>query len=84
MAMRELPPTTGDQVYEAWVIIGDAAPVALGGFRVGDSRTGSLDGSGPAAVEGAVVALTLEPGPGRTAPEGPVVAVGTAATAGDT
>ena len=39
MAMRDLAPTTGDQVYEAWVIGGDGVPVPLGGFTVGATGT---------------------------------------------
>ncbi len=35
MAMRDLDPTTGSQVYEAWVIGSDGVPVAIGGFTAG-------------------------------------------------
>jgi hypothetical protein len=35
IAMRGLAPTAGTEVYEAWMIESDAAPVPLGGFRVG-------------------------------------------------
>ena len=78
LAIRDLAPTAGEQVYEAWVIVGDGAPIPLGGFAVGDGGTGRLDGSGPAVPEGAIVALTLEPGPGSTAPTEPILAVGVA------
>ena len=78
IAMRELVPTAGDEVYEAWLIVGDEAPVPIGGFRVGEGGTGRLDGSGPTAPEGAIVALTREPGPGATAPTTPVLALGVA------
>ena len=30
----------GNEVYEGWVIVGDAAPAPLGGFTVGDPGTG--------------------------------------------
>ena len=36
MAVQDLDPTTGNEVYEGWVIVGDAAPAPLGGFTVGD------------------------------------------------
>ncbi len=35
LAVRGLAPTTGAQVYTAWSIEGDAAPVAMGDFTVG-------------------------------------------------
>ena len=34
LAMRDLPATSGSQVYETWVIVGKAAPVAVGSFTV--------------------------------------------------
>ena len=34
MVMRDLEPTTGTQVYEAWLIGADQVPVAIGGFKV--------------------------------------------------
>ncbi len=40
MAVRELTPTTGNQVYEAWVIGSDGVPVPLGGVTVGSCRDG--------------------------------------------
>ncbi|CAN5637043.1 anti-sigma factor [soil metagenome] len=79
IAMRDLAPTTGDEVYEAWVIVGDAAPVAIGGFKVDDRGTGTLVSPGHPAPPGAVVALTREPAPGSTAPQGPIIATGTTA-----
>jgi hypothetical protein len=76
MAIQDLAPTTGRQVYEAWVIVGDAAPIPLGGFTVGDGGKGLFRGSTALAGPGAVLALTLEPGPGAAAPTLPVLAVG--------
>ncbi len=85
MAVRDLVPTSGAQVYEAWAIVGDAAPAPLGGFGVGAAGTGRLDATGVPVEPGVVLALTLEPGPGATAPSSPPVAVGTAlAPPGDT
>ena len=46
MAMQDLVPTSGNEVYEGWAIVGEAAPVPLGGFTVGDAGTGRLDGAG--------------------------------------
>jgi len=78
IAMRGLAPTTGTQVYEAWLIASTGAPVPIGGFQVGSGGSGTLtDGHGPTAAS-VVVALTLEPGPGATAPTGPIVVSGVA------
>jgi anti-sigma-K factor RskA len=78
MVMRDLKPTTGTQVYEAWLIGADKVPVAIGGFTVGGSGTASFVTSHPSMGEGVVVAVTLEPQPGATAPTPPILAVGTA------
>ncbi|MEW5991595.1 MAG: anti-sigma factor [Chloroflexota bacterium] len=82
ISMRDLAPTSGTQVYEAWVIVGDAAPVPLGGFIVGASGTGAFSGTTALAGPGAILALTLEPGPGATTPTAPVLTVGTLAASG--
>jgi anti-sigma-K factor RskA len=82
LAMRDLPATTGDEVYETWVIGGDGVPVALGGFPVGSSGTAYFEGTGLPTDPGIVLALTLEPAPGATAPGGPVVSLGTATAPG--
>ena len=76
MALHDLVPTAGDQVYEAWVIVGQNAPVPLGGFTVGTDGTGVLRASTSLAQPGAVLALSLEPQPGATAPAGPIVSAG--------
>jgi anti-sigma-K factor RskA len=78
IAARGVAPTSGSQVYTAWAIEGDAAPVSLGDFRVGADGVATTTASSPTSEPGAVVALTLEPEPGATAPAGPVVAAGTA------
>lgn len=82
IAMRDLPATSGTQVYEAWVIAADGVPRALGGFPVGETGIAYFEGGGLPAQEGIVLALTLEPGPGATAPSSAPVSVGTAAAAG--
>ena len=82
LAMQSLPATSGSQVYEAWVIAGDGVPVALGGFQVGSTGTASFQATGLPTDPGIVLALTLEPAPGATAPSSPAVSAGTATAAG--
>ncbi len=82
LAMRALAPTSGAQVYEAWVIDGDGTPVPLGGFQVGQTGTAFFQGGGLPTDAGIVLALTLEPGPGATSPTLPIVSLGTATAAG--
>jgi anti-sigma-K factor RskA len=76
--MRDLPATSGSQVYEAWVIVGQAAPIAVGGFTVDPNGTASFTSRPATTPAGALIALTLEPNEGNTAPTGPIVSVGTA------
>ena len=77
MAMRDLPATTGTQVYEAWVIVGEAPPVPVGNFTVGPNGTAAVT-TLPVAMPppGSTIALSLEPAPGSKAPLGPIVATG--------
>lgn len=82
ISMRDLAPTAGPQVYEAWVIVGENAPVPLGGFTVGAAGTGSFSGSTAAVEPGAILALTLEPGPNATTPTKPVLSIGSLAASG--
>lgn len=82
IAMRELPATTGTQVYETWVIGGDGVPRPLGGFRVGPTGVAYFEGGGVPTQAGVVLALTLEPGPGATAPSSAPVSLGKAVGAG--
>jgi anti-sigma-K factor RskA len=78
LAMQDLTATSGSTVYTAWVIAGDNAPVALGDFTVGASGTASFSASGLPTTPGLVIALTLEPGPGATAPTLPIISKGVA------
>jgi len=78
MAMQDLAPTAGGQVYEAWVIGGDGVPVPIGSFQVGNAGTGSMSAGGVTAASGAVLALTLEAGPGATTPTLPIISKGVA------
>jgi hypothetical protein len=78
IAMRGLAPTSGSQVYEAWLVAGNSAPVPIGGFQVGGSGSGTLLSTNATPSPGVVVALTLEPGPGATSPTLPLIASGAA------
>jgi hypothetical protein len=78
LAMRDLDPTSGTQVYEAWVIVGEAAPVPVGGFTVGSDRTAGFTTRPADAPPGAIIALSLEPTEGSTTPVGPIVSTGIA------
>ena len=82
IAMQDLAPTSGNQVYEAWVIGGDGVPVALGDFTVGSAGTATFEGTGLPTTSGIVLALTLEPGPGATTPTMPIISKGVATAAG--
>lgn len=82
IAMRDLAPTSGSSVYEAWVIGSDGVPKALGGFTVDSSRTAYFSGTGLPTAEGIVLALTLEAGPGATTPTMPIISKGVAKTPG--
>jgi Anti-sigma-K factor rskA, C-terminal len=75
--MRDLEPTAGTEVYEAWVIVADQPPVPLGDFQVGTTGVGYLEASGLPTEPGSVLALTREPGPGATAPTSTPVSAGT-------
>jgi len=78
LAMRDLAPTTGSQVYETWLIAGDGAPVPVGGFSVDASGTATFVSRASPPATGAIIALTLEPGPGATTPTLPIVSKGIA------
>jgi anti-sigma-K factor RskA len=80
IAMRDLPPTTGSEVYEAWVIGGDGVPVALGHLGLRPDGAGYLEAAGLPTEPGIVLALTKEPQPGATAPSSNPIVAGTATT----
>ncbi len=82
IAMRDLAPTTGPEVYEAWAILPESAPAPLGGFQVGSNGVGYLETGGSPTQSGVVLALTREPGPGATAPSSDPISVGTATSSG--
>ena len=77
MVMRDLAPTTGSQVYEAWLIGSEGTPIPIGSFTVDAGRTASFTTAHPTLGSGVTVALSLEPAAGATTPT-VVVAAGTA------
>jgi anti-sigma factor RsiW len=76
LAMRDLPATKGTEVYETWVIVGSAAPVPVGAFKVDANGLASATTRPTQAPPGAIVAVSREPQPGSTAPVGPIVSTG--------
>ncbi len=82
IAVRDLAPTTGTQVYEAWVIGADKTPVAIGSFVPGTDGFGTLTTGQAPSAPGVVIALTREPSAGRTSPTPPVLTSGVAAGSG--
>jgi hypothetical protein len=80
LALRDLPPTAGAQVYQAWVIVPGSAPAPTGSFQVGDTGVGSITVAAVPVAPAVVVAITREPGPGATTPTLPILASGTATT----
>jgi hypothetical protein len=76
IVVRGLAPTTGNEVYEAWVITGDGSAVPIGGIQVGTTGTAVLTATGTPATAGVTLALTREPGPGATTPTAPIIMLG--------
>jgi anti-sigma-K factor RskA len=76
LALRGMAPTTGTEVYTAWSIAEGAAPVSMGDFSVGSDGIAVANARAPEAAPGLVMAITLEPNAGNTAPTGPVIASG--------
>lgn len=77
LALQDLAPTSGSQVYETWAIVPDQAPIPLGSFTVGATGTASFTSRPGPAVPGVVVAVSREPQAGATTPT-EVVSVGAA------
>jgi Anti-sigma-K factor rskA, C-terminal/Putative zinc-finger len=80
-AMEDLAPTSGNQVYETWAIVGDAAPVPLGSFTVDTTGVASFTSKQGPTDPGIVVAVSREPAAGATTPT-EVVSAGAATTPG--
>lgn len=81
LALHGLKPTTGSEVYEAWMIGSSGTPVAVGGFTVDESGTARFRTRPGPTQPGVTLALTHEPGPGSTQARGPIVASGVATPA---
>jgi anti-sigma-K factor RskA len=79
LAMRDLQPTSGSQVYTAWVIVGSNAPVSVGDFPQPSGGNAAMTTKAATTPAGATIALTLEPNAGNTAPKGDIVSAGVAA-----
>jgi anti-sigma-K factor RskA len=77
VAMRDLEPTAGSQVYETWLIAPGGGPVPIGSFQVAADGRASLTAHA-APESGATIAVTREPGPGATTPTLPIVSKGVA------
>jgi len=75
LAMRDLPATGGSQVYTAWVIVGKT-PTSLADFTVDSNGIAAVTTHPAPTQAGAVIALTLEPNAGNTAPKGEIVSTG--------
>jgi anti-sigma-K factor RskA len=76
MLVRDLPPLTGKQVYQGWLMQGNQ-PTSIGVFNI-DKNVATLDF--PGNLKGFdVAAVSLEPGPlaSKNAPQGSIVAQGT-------
>ena len=81
MAVRDLAPTTGTQVYEAWVIGADGVPVPVGGVPVGESGMAFYTRPALSAEPGASWRSRSSPALGATAPSSPPVSSGTVVAA---
>jgi hypothetical protein len=77
-AMRDLPATSGTQVYTTWVIVPGSDPLSVGDFSADAGGTRSFATKPATTPQGATIAVTLEPNPGNQAPKGPIVSVGVA------
>lgn len=82
LAMRDLAPTAGSTVYEAWVIAGDGVPHPLGSFTVGTNGTAYFEAKGSPVEASLILAVTREPRAGAQTPNLPIVSSGTATTEG--
>lgn len=82
MAMLGLAPTSGNAVYEAWLIGSDGVPEPIGSFKVDDSGVAHLAIKVLPPAAGAVLALTLEPAAHPTTPTLPIISKGVTTSAG--
>jgi hypothetical protein len=80
IVMRGLGPTTGAEVYEAWIIGSDQKPVAIGELGVDASGRGVLTAARVSSQPGVTIALTRESHAAPTAPTLPILANGVASS----
>jgi hypothetical protein len=80
-AMEDLAPTSGDEVYETWAIVGEEAPVPLGSFTVDSTGVAAFTSKQGPTDPGIVVAVSREPAAGATTPT-EVVSAGAATNPG--
>jgi anti-sigma-K factor RskA/putative zinc finger protein len=78
IALRGLAPTSGTEVYEAWLIGPENTPVAIGSLTPAADGLGVLHATGAPTGRGVTIALTREPTAGRTSPTPPILSVGVA------
>ena len=78
IALRGLAPTSGTEVYEAWLIGPDKIPVAIGSLTPTSGGLGMLQTLKAPTGPGVTIALTREPTAGRTQPTAPVLSAGVA------
>jgi hypothetical protein len=79
MAVHGLDPTSGSEVYEAWVIGPSGTPQPVGSFAVAADGLGRLSASQVPTGSSLTVGLTHEPGAGATTPTLPMVVSGVTA-----
>ncbi|MEE9471628.1 MAG: anti-sigma factor [Gemmatimonadota bacterium] len=76
LLIHDLPVLPPDTVYQLWAIRGDT-PTPAGTLTVGPAGSGRLESEDADLWLGAnVLAVTVEPAPGRSAPTGPIVLAG--------
>jgi anti-sigma-K factor RskA/putative zinc finger protein len=78
IAISGLAPTSGTEVYEAWLIGADQTPVAIGSLSPSAGGLGILRAVDAPTGQGVTIALTREPTAGRTSPTLPVLTLGVA------
>ena len=78
IALSGLAPTSGTEVYEAWLIGPDQTPVAIGSLTPSSGGFGVLHAAQAPTGTGVTIALTREPTAGRTSPTPPVLTLGVA------
>ena len=76
LSVHGLEPTTGSEVYEAWVIAPSGSPQPVGSFAVGSDGLGHLSATQVPTGTNLTVGLTREPATGATTPTLPMVVSG--------